>query len=72
MHYFLHFLTYMIDRLHSYEFYKGFKGLKVTTEWQDNGTGVLHQVAQHPIDRYIDIQGAHEKPRGTWYWLQNR
>ena len=27
-----------------------FKGLKATNEWQDDGTGVLHQVAQHPID----------------------
>ena len=28
-----------------------FKGLKVTDEWQDNGTSALHQVAQHPIDQ---------------------
>ena len=27
------------------------KGLKATNEWQDDGTGVLHQVAQHPIDQ---------------------
>ena len=27
------------------------KGLKVTNEQQDDRTGVLHQVAQHPIDQ---------------------
>ena len=27
----------------------GFKGLKATRKRQDNGTGVLHQIAQHPI-----------------------
>ena len=27
-----------------------FKGLKATNEWQDDGTGTSHQVAQHPID----------------------
>ena len=26
-------------------------GLKATNEWQDDGTSVLHQVAQHPIDQ---------------------
>ena len=26
------------------------KGLKTTNEWQDDGTDVLHQVAQHPRD----------------------
>ena len=28
-----------------------FKDLKATNGWQDNGTGVLYQVAQHPIDQ---------------------
>ena len=28
-----------------------FKGLQATNEWQDDGTGVLHQVVQHPIDQ---------------------
>ena len=26
-------------------------GLKATNEWQDSGTGILHQVTQHPIDQ---------------------
>ena len=30
-----------------------FKDLKTTNEWQDDGIGILHQVAQHPI------QGTH-------------
>ena len=51
-----------------------FEGLKATNEWQDTGTGVLHQVAQHPIDQlqYMDIQGAHAIPRGIRYWLHSR
>ena len=28
-----------------------FKGLKVTNEQQVDGTGTLHQVAQHPVDQ---------------------
>ena len=28
-----------------------FKGLKISHEWQDDGTGVVHQVAQFPIDQ---------------------
>ena len=28
-----------------------FRGIKVTKELQDNGTGVLRQVAQQPIDQ---------------------
>ena len=41
--------------------HKDLKGLKVTNEWQDDGTGILHQVAQFPIDQvgYSSIQGAH-------------
>ena len=27
-----------------------FKGLKATNGWQDDGTGVLLQVVQHPTD----------------------
>ena len=27
-----------------------FKGLKAINEWQDDGTGVLQQVAQYPVD----------------------
>ena len=27
------------------------KVLKATNEWQDDGTGILHQVAQHPINQ---------------------
>ena len=27
------------------------KGLKATNEQQDNGTGILHQIAQQPIDQ---------------------
>ena len=30
---------------------KRFQGLKATNEQQDNGTGILHQVAQHPKDQ---------------------
>ena len=29
------------------------KGLNATNEQQDNGTGVLHQVAQHPINEVL-------------------
>ena len=28
-----------------------FKGLIATNEWQDNGSGILHQVTQFPIDQ---------------------
>ena len=28
-------------------FMQQIQGLKATNEWQDDGTGVLHQVAQH-------------------------
>ena len=35
--------------------------LKAINEQQDDGTGVMHQVAQHPIDPVYStsIQGAH-------------
>ena len=40
-----------------------FKGLYATDERQDDGAGILHQVAQFPRDQvyfiYIYIQGAH-------------
>ena len=37
--------------------FKGLKGLKATNEWQDDGTGILHQVAQFPIDQVY--RGSH-------------
>ena len=34
--------------------------LKATNEWQDDGAGTLHQMAQFPIDQvYFILQGAH-------------
>ena len=47
-----------------------FKGLKATNKQQDDGTGVLHQVAQHPIDQAYgySLQGIHasRRPCKTW------
>ena len=58
---------------------ESFKGLKATKEWQDDGAGILHQVAQFLIDQvyFLHIQGAmplstHTIPRETRYWLQSR
>ena len=54
--------------------YGTIKGLKVTNERQDGGKGVLHKVAQHPIDQVhlytrrpcppLPTQGL--KRRDTW------
>ena len=43
------------------------KGLKATNEEHNDGTGVLHQVAQFPVDQVYYIQGAHAPlcPRKT-------
>ena len=38
-----------------------FKGVKATNEQQDNGTGVLHQVAQLPVDQ-VFLYTAHPCP----------
>ena len=35
------------------------KGLNATNEWQDDGTGVLHQVAQFPIDQVCLYKSEH-------------
>ena len=42
-------------------------GLKATTEWRDDETVVLHQMAQFPIDQVYGtyIQGAHAPPYST-------
>ena len=50
--------------------------LKATNERQDDGAGILHQVAQFPIDQVYLIYkapmplSAHARPRETRYWLQ--
>ena len=50
--------------------------LKATNEWQDDGAGILYQVAQFPIDQVYLIYKApmplstHARPRETRYWLQ--
>ena len=50
--------------------------LKATNERQDYGAGILHQVAQFPIDQVYLIYKApmplstHARPRETRYWLQ--
>ena len=38
-------------KLHKTLASKGVKGLKATNERQDDGAGILHQVAQFPIDQ---------------------
>ena len=49
-----------------------------TNERQDDGAGILHQVAQFPIDQVYSIYkppmplSAHARPRETKYWLQCR
>ena len=56
---------------------KRFQGLKATNEQQDNGTGILHQVAQHPIDQvYLYKRRPSPSPLTQdperRYWLQGR
>ena len=55
-------------------FFHHLKGLKATNERQDNGTGVLYQVAQHPIDQVYELiykvpmpLSAHTRTRETQY-----
>ena len=38
-----------------------FKGIKATNERQGNGTGILHQVAQYPID-LVHLSTRHPYP----------
>ena len=48
--------------------------LKVTNEQQDNGSGILYQVAKFPIDQvyFIYIYKAPMQDPETGYWLQSR
>ena len=48
--------------------YHTFKGLKATNEREDDGTGILHQVAQHPMDQVYGYtrRPCPSRPRKTW------
>ena len=49
-----------------------FKDLKATNEQQDDGTGILHQVTQCPIDQVYFIYKVPMQDPERKYWLQSR